>query len=347
MSNHKQVESSIISKTDTLLGTIPSKYQPDVIDYINSIRFSTAPRTRYEYLLNIKQFLLYLEDSNFKAKSTSDLSKLKARDFNNYLVYIAHYKTDEVERRNTVVSIRRKITALRRFFDFLYKTDVITAVEIHKVEMPKLPKKKPIVYMTHDESSDFLNNVESGSKLSDRAKVFHDRLRDRDLAIIYLMLSTGIRISECIELDTTDIDMDESSILVTRKGGNQEIVYFSDEASGYIQAYLEKRLNDDNIPDSEKALFLSQQNKRISIRAVQKLVQKYASSSVPLKHITPHKLRSTYGTNLYQETGDIYAVAEALGHSDVNTTKEHYAHLSEERKKDNRNKISYDRGETK
>lgn len=347
MSNHKQVESAIVSKTDLLLKTIKPKFQPAVIDYINSIRFSTAPRTRYEYLLNIKQFLTYLDESGFKFKEISDLSKLKARDFNNYLVYISQYKVGDVERRNSVVSIRRKITALRRFFDYLYKSELVSTVEIHKVEMPKLPKRKPIVYMTHDESTDFLNSVESGANLSDRAKVFHDKLRDRDLAIIYLMLSTGIRISECIELDTTDIDMDESSVLVTRKGGNQDIVYFSDEASGYIQAYLETRLNDEKIPESEKALFLSQQNKRISIRAVQKLVQKYASSSVPLKHITPHKLRSTFGTNLYQETVDIYAVAESLGHSDVNTTKEHYAHMSEEHKRNNRNKVSYDGGNQK
>ena len=341
MSNHKQVESKIISKTDDLLKVIQPKFRPAVTDYINAIRFSTAPRTRYEYLLNIKQFLSYLDESGFITNSISDLSKLKARDFNNYLIYIEHYEIDGIEHQNSVPSIRRKITALRRFFDYLYETDYINTAEIHKVKMPKIPKKKPIVYMTQDESSDFLKNVESGAELSDRAKVFHDKLRDRDLALIYLMLSTGIRISECIELDIDDIDMKNSSILITRKGGNQEIVYFSDEASGYIQTYLEKRLNNNKIPDTEKALFLSQQNKRISIRAVQKLIQKYASSSVPLKHITPHKLRSTFGTNLYQATGDIYAVAEALGHSDVNTTKTHYAHLSEEIKKENRNKISY------
>lgn len=341
MSNHKQVESKIISKTDDLLKTIQPKFKPAVTDYINAIRFSTAPRTRYEYLLNIKQFLSYLDDTDFNAKSVSDLSKLKARDFNNYLIYIEHYEIDGIEHRNSISSIRRKITALRRFFNYMYEVEYVNTNEIQKVKMPKSNKKKPIVYMTTDESSDFLKNVNSGTELSDRAKVFHDKLRDRDLALVYLMLSTGIRISECIELDINDIDLKNSSILVTRKGGNQEIVYFSDEASEYLEIYLEKRLNNNKIPDTEKALFLSQQNRRISIRAVQKLIQKYASSSVPLKHITPHKLRSTFGTNLYQATGDIYAVAEALGHKDVNTTKTHYAHLSEEIKKENRNKINY------
>ena len=78
---------------------------------------------------------------------------------------------------------------------------------------------------------------------------------------------------------------------------------------------------------SENALFLSLQGKRIGVRAVQNLVAKYSKTSVKLKHITPHKLRSTYGTSLYQETGDIYLVADVLGHADVNTTKKHYAEI--------------------
>lgn len=339
MSNHKQVETDILIKTDELLKTISPNVRPFVSDYINSIRYSTAPRTRYEYLLNIKQLLIYIKDN----PEISDLEKLKARDFNNYLIYLENYVTDDgTQHTNSVTSIRRKLTAIRNFFNFLYETDAIKTNEIQKVKMPKIPKKKAIVYMTDTESKDFLDNINSGDTLSDRAKVFHERFKTRDLALVYLMLSTGIRVSECVELDISDIDMKNSSILITRKGGNQEIVYFSDEASGYIQTYLEERLDDKDIPDTETALFISRQNKRISVRAVQKLIQKY-SSAVPLKHITPHKLRSTFGTALYQATGDIYSVAEALGHSDVNTTKNHYAHLSEEHKKENRNKITYNK----
>lgn len=341
MSNHEQVKSQIISKTDDLLKTIPERFLEIVTDYMNSIRFSTAPRTRYEYLINIKQFLTYLDESEYSC--VKDLEKLKAKDFNNYLIYMEKYEADGVEHQNDIPSIRRKITAIRRFFNFLYETEVINTNEIQKVKTPKLPKKKPIVYMTHDESKDFLDNVSNGTELTEREKIFHDKLKDRDLAIIYLMLSTGIRISECVELDITDIDMKSSSVLVTRKGGNKEIVYFSDEASSYLQIYLEKRAKNKEIPETEKALFISQQNKRISVRALQNLVSKYASGAVPLKHITPHKLRSTFGTNLYQATNDIYAVAEALGHADVNTTKKHYAHISEEIKQENRNKVSYEK----
>jgi len=342
MSSHKQTEKHVLAKTDILLGTVDVSIRSDVSDYLNSIRFSTAARTRYEYLLDIKQFLKYLSETGTPVKDIKDLEKLKAVDFNRYLLYIEHYQSDTVERTNSITSIRRKLTSLRKFFGYLYENDIINTNEIAKVKMPKLPKKKPIVYMTSEESKDFIHNVDTAESLTERAKVFHDKLRDRDLALTYLFLSTGIRISELVELDITDIDMKNCSILVTRKGGNQEIVYFSDKASEYLQVYLTKREADKKIPDTEKALFLSQQHKRISVRAVQKLIQKYAAGSVPLKHITPHKLRSTFGTSLYQATGDIYQVAEALGHNDVNTTKKHYAHLSEEIKKQNRNLVSYE-----
>ena len=85
--------------------------------------------------------------------------------------------------------------------------------------------------------------------------------------------------------------------------------------------------------DDKDALFLSLQIKRITVRAVENLVKKYATIAAPLKNISPHKLRSTYGTNLYHATGDIYMVADVLGHKDVNTTKKHYAAITEDRRK--------------
>ena len=106
-----------------------------------------------------------------------------------------------------------------------------------------------------------------------------------------------------------------------------------------LKEYLKER--EHIIPEKghEDALFLSLQRKRMSVRSVEKLVKKYSRIVTPLKKITPHKLRSTYGTNLYRETGDIYLVADVLGHSDVNTTKKHYAALEDERRRSARNKV--------
>lgn len=128
-------------------------------------------------------------------------------------------------------------------------------------------------------------------------------------------------------------------IKIIRKGGKEAFVYFSDEACEALIKYLEERKK--LVPESghENALFLSSQLKRISVRSVENIVKKYSLTSVPLKHITPHKLRSTFGTELYRATDDIYLVADVLGHSDVNTTRKHYADMDEDRKRRFRNEV--------
>ena len=112
------------------------------------------------------------------------------------------------------------------------------------------------------------------------------------------------------------------------------IVYSGEEVEQALQTYMNgSRKSVTPLPGHENALFLSTQRKRIGIQAVENLVKKYARQVTPLKHITPHKLRSTYGTTLYQETGDIYLVADVLGHKDVNTTRKHYAAQDENRRR--------------
>lgn len=153
------------------------------------------------------------------------------------------------------------------------------------------------------------------------------------------MLGTGIRVSECVGLNLNDIDLKNDGIRVHRKGGKEVTVYFSDELESLLLSYLAERKHMETAKGHEEALFISLQMKRISVRSVEKLVKKYAKAVAPLKKITPHKLRSTYGTNLYRETGDIYLVADVLGHSDVNTTKKHYAALEDDRRKKARNAV--------
>ena len=155
----------------------------------------------------------------------------------------------------------------------------------------------------------------------------------RDTAILTLFLGTGIRISELVGLNNESIDFSTNSFLITRKGGNQAVLYFSEEVGDALAAYLAQKEEDPRVPAEEHALFLSMQYRRITVRAVENLVKKYAKTVSPLKKITPHKLRSTYGTSLYRETGDIYIVADVLGHKDVNTTRKHYAAITEDHRK--------------
>ena len=202
--------------------------------------------------------------------------------------------------------------------------------------MPKI-HDKAITRLDVNEVAELLDNVESGNKLTDNQLKRHEKLKCRDLALLTLMLGTGIRVSECVGLDINDIDFDNDRIKVVRKGGSESFVYFGDEARNALLDYMEERRNLTPEEGQENALFISSKNKRLCVRSVELLVKKYASTVTTVKHITPHKLRSTYGTNLYQASKDIYLVADVLGHKDVNTTRKHYAEIVDENKRSARN----------
>ena len=164
---------------------------------------------------------------------------------------------------------------------------------------------------------------------------YHKKTKIRDVALLTLLLGTGIRVSECVGIDINDINFDEGALKIRRKGGYETVLYFGDEVEIALLDYLEEREQIIPAEGHENALFLSLQNRRMAVRSVEKLVKKYAMIAAPLKKkISPHKLRSTFGTSLYQETGDIYLVADVLGHADVNTTRKHYAAMSDQRKRE-------------
>ena len=198
--------------------------------------------------------------------------------------------------------------------------------------MPKV-HEKPIIRLEVDEVANLLDLVENGEKLTKTELRYHKYTRQRDLALLALLLGTGIRVSECAGLNISDLDFSINGFKITRKGGNQVILYFNDEVGNILKEYISQRRLQQPKAGHEDALFLSLQNKRLSISSIQKIVKKYSKKVTPLKNISPHKLRSTYGTNLYRETGDIYIVADVLGHKDVNTTKKHYAAISDEQRR--------------
>ena len=313
--------------------------------YFRSIAETTQPRTRIGYAYDIKYFFEYLKEANpafqdksLKEISCDDLNKLSAADFEDYLDYISLYNKNNRNYSNDAASKKRKLCALRGFFRYLYQSEQLSEDVSVKVKMPKVHEHN-IIRMESDEVANFLDNVEFGNKLTGHQQAYHEKLKIRDLALLTLMLSTGIRVSECVGLNITDVDFENDQIRVLRKGGNESTVFFSDEAEEVLREYLEERKKITPKEGSEEALFLSSQRSRISVRSVEYLVKKYARVTNPLKHITPHKLRSTYGTALYRETGDIYLVADVLGHKDVNTTRKHYADMDEERRRAARNKV--------
>lgn len=249
------------------------------------------------------------------------LDLLTVGDLEEYMEYLKYRFNDQNhEVLNKERGIMRKISSLKSFYNYFYRNEQLKNNPAALVRLPKLHEKE-IIRLDVDEVALLLDEVEQGEKLTDKQKAYHNKTKVRDLAILTLMLGTGIRVSECVGLDLDDIDFKNGGIHIHRKGGKEVTVYFGIEVEDALQDYLDERFGIDALPGSENALFLSMQRKRIAVRSVENLVKKYAKLVTPLKKITPHKLRSTYGTNLYRETGDIYLVADVLGHSDVNTTK--------------------------
>ena len=230
------------------------------------------------------------------------------------------------------------MSSLKSFYNYFFRNERIQTNPAALVKLPKLHEKE-IIRLEIDEVARLLDLVEDGEALTERQKAYHKKTKVRDLALMTLLLGTGIRVSECIGLNLNDVDFNVDGIRIHRKGGKEVIIYFGDEVEEALGAYLEERKRITPAPGNEEALFLSMQKKRLNVRSVENLVKKYAQAAAPLKKITPHKLRSTYGTNLYRETGDIYLVADVLGHADVNTTKKHYAALEDERRRSARNKV--------
>lgn len=334
----KETENRDIERTREFCDEMPEY----ITQYIRSIQFTTTPKTRLEYIKNIRQFFGYIIDNmslgNMKDISPEILESLDKNYFEEYLDYLQRYEKDGRIYSNSVASVKRKLAALRNLYDYMFKSDLIRTNEILKIKIPKL-RSKEIIRLENGETVDFINSVEGTANLSKKAGEYHEKQKLRDLAIVYLMLSTGIRVSECAGLNMNDVDFENCRVRVVRKGGNEAYVYFSDEAKDILSLYYDKRKRMHPLEEHKEALFLSSQHKRMNVRSIEYMVKKYARRSVPLKNISPHKLRSTYATALYKETSDIYLVAENLGHSDINTTRKHYADISNMHREASRNAV--------
>lgn len=319
---------------------------PFCLDFFRGIEPQTSSRTRIAYAYDLNVFFNFLRKENpalsrleMKDLTLSHLDQLLVTDLEEYMEYLKYRFNDrDQEVVNKERGIMRKISSLKSFYNYYYRRELLKNNPAALVKLPKLHEKE-IIRLDIDEVAMLLDEVEKGESLTDKQKAFHNKTKIRDLALLTLLLGTGIRVSECVGLDIADVDFKNGGIRIHRKGGKEVTVYFGVEVEDALQDYLDERRCMVPVEGHENALFLSLQMKRISVRSVENLVKKYAKIVTPLKKITPHKLRSTYGTALYRETGDIYLVADVLGHSDVNTTKKHYAALDDTRRRSARDKV--------
>ena len=332
---HEQTDVDNTLRLRDVLKTLP----PFCRDFFRAIEPRTTTKTRISYAYDIRIFFQFLLEQNpaFKdwsmdAFTVDVLDQITAVDLEEYEEYLKVYQAGDKTETNGERGLKRKMSSLRSFYAYYFKREMIHTNPTVLVDVPKIHQKS-IIRLEADEVALLLDYIEhGGDELTGQKKVYYEKTKDRDLALVTLLLGTGVRVSECVGLDIEDVDFKNNGIKVTRKGGNEMVVYFGPEVEKALKNYLEVRKNIIPVEGHEHALFYSTQRKRIGVQAVENLVKKYARQVTTTKKITPHKLRSTYGTALYQETGDIYLVADVLGHKDVNTTKKHYAALDDSRR---------------
>ncbi len=333
---HDELAKKNIEKLRELLSSLPSfcrmyfRGMNDTISSRTKIAYAYDLRLFFEYIMKTKS---YQNKHSIQDLPISILDQIKREDIEDYLEYLSLYKNQsEDEVMNDERGKSRKLASLRSFYNFYFTNELIDTNPASLVKMPKLHEKE-IIRLDPNEVAILLDQVEDGTKLTAKQLQYHEKTKIRDVALLTLLLGTGIRVSECVGLDIQDVDFDNMGIKVRRKGGYEDIVYFGEEVETALASYMEQRMHTIPLSGHENALFLSIQNRRLTVRSVENLVKKYAKLVNNLKKITPHKLRSTYGTTLYQETGDIYLVADVLGHKDVNTTRKHYAAMKDAHKR--------------
>ena len=315
-------------------------------EFFVGIEPQTTALTRLNYAYDLRIFFDYLVKRVPFFKLKKDPKNIELRDLEGinlihleaFIEYLSYYEFDGKEFSNGERGKARKISTVRTFFKYFYNKDKLSQNIASKVKVPK-QHDKDIIRLESREVDRILDAAEDSESMSQHQRKILLNTRARDVAILTLLLGTGIRVSELVGIDIEDVNFEDFSFVVTRKGGARVILYFSDEVAGYLYDYYALRVADESTKDNP-ALFLSLQKKRITTRAVENIVKKYSQIATPLKHITPHKLRSTFGTQLYRNTGDIYVVADVLGHKDVNTTRRHYAAITDDIRKRASTKVS-------
>lgn len=304
-------------------------------EYLDS-KAQRNPNTAVSYAYDLIIFFKYLKEFCPPAASyeineipAEILDNLSFQDINEYQRFLSANDVSivgEADYQNNISGISRKMSALRSFYK--YQCEHLFLSNDPTVGANKQSRKDDdhiIIRLTPSEVDKFLTTIKESDVGSEKQRKLLKNTQYRDYAILTLLLRTGIRVSECVALDLSDINFNENSMCVVRKGKKEHILYFDNVTKEALTDYIELERPHYIESSSEKALFMSLRKKRLAVRSIEEMVSKYAKAAVSNKKISPHKMRSTYGTALYNKTGDIRLVADVLGHSDINTTAKHYA----------------------
>ncbi len=332
---------------DKLIDDMP----PCIQSVLMEIRLDCRPGTVLDYARDTHEFLLYLIKANPTLKnvkpkdiSVEALSSLTADDVNEFFSHCRTYRTPKGAIRETgkfrLSSIRSSLSVV---FNKLYTKEIITRNPVAAAVQFHIPAKKTIDVLEKKEAKKLLNAVENTDLDSPNAAARSKRTVLRDTAIVTLLLNSGIRIAELVGLDVSDVDFDNGCIYIIRKGGAPDKVYLNDQTLGVLKDYIDLERPAYSDGGKETALFLSNRKKRIAVRSIQEMLKKYGSSALPSRrHLSPHTLRRTYGTALYEATGDLKNTQAVLGHTDVRTTSKYYVRESDIRKEQSGRKNLFD-----
>jgi|YNPNPStandDraft_1061719.scaffolds.fasta_scaffold09668_5 tyrosine recombinase XerC len=272
--------------------------------YLRERNFSLETIRAYKSDLN--EFINFLK-TEFPDKQIDDINRFILRS---YFHYLEKGKTYQVHRS----TIARKIYTLRSFFKFLIRLEIIKVNPLEYLSTPKIDKRLP-VFLTEDEMAKLLDFNKQNYKFG-----------IRDQAILELLYSSGLRVSELVSINIDDIDFFGEMVRVIGKGNKERLVPIGETALKYLHQYLKFRnkiVND----NSEKALFVNHRNKRINVRSIRNIVNKWIRLASIQKHISPHKIRHSFATHLLNAGCDLRSVQEMLGHKNLGTTQI-YTHVN-------------------
>lgn len=351
MSNyHKYVESKYANKLKEILDTLPLfcesffKERGQALLASSMVQYATDFKIFFDWVLdNIPQVVA----TETKDISLEDLLWINKTDIGDFLSYIRYNNVKDAEgndMESAKATVERKSVSVSALFRYLHESNMISENPTATVRHRKVNQDKTIIYLDYEEQNALIRCVDKGVGIPKEQVRFWKKHRVRDLAILLVLLDTGMRVSELVGIDLRDIDFKKHRINVTRKGDKKDWVVLSDMAENALKDYMNEREREYKPHELDTALFLSSRHHRIGVRAVEILIKKYANIAIPEKYgdITPHKLRSTYATSLIEETGDIYLVAQNLGHSSLNTTRI-YAKATDKYRTQNRNRVSESR----
>ena len=268
-----------------------------------------SERTRLEYAYDMKRFFdLISNQSGFKnvslngLKASEILDVLTYDDIQEYLDTLnTHTVTDRYGKHKEVLSSpsskARKISSLRSFYKFYFRKGEIKNNMADLMDLPKIPDNN-IIVMDKAQVQRILEAVSDTSGMSNGEIIRHNKIVKRDFAIMMLFFGTGIRVSELVGIDLSDLDFYNASLFITRKGGDEDEVFFGNEVQEALEDYVSSDRDILLAGKDDPALFISMQHKRMTVRSVQLMIKGYAQKTGLNLKITPHALRRTFASQV-------------------------------------------------